>query len=192
MWTEKIYNRVVLLDPWKQVAFMVICCERMVPNFYAFNQQSGFGSPEVLRNALSSAWEWIERDEVFDLGSLRENVEQQAPDTETYSSSFTSAALDAANSVATVLDAIERFNPSHVRAVIELARDTVDMWVQEKEDMDANDPQLEEKILLHPLMQKEMDEMEQSLKRLNVREPRRYLAEGLRATYESHGAGSIS
>ncbi len=49
-----------------------------------------------------------------------------------------------------------------------MVRDSVDMYVQELEDMDPADPELEEKILAHKLMQEELRRQREDLEFLNT------------------------
>lgn len=154
---DRLRQSLTRLDPWKRVAFMALSCERMVPNYDRFSAGSGFGDPQVLRRGIDAAWSWMESAQVpDDLKSVRAQVEQQAPNTEDFSSPFTSAALDAANAVASLLDAIDELDSADPVEVASLARDTVDLYVQEIENWDPNDRNLEDAIRCHPLMQAEL------------------------------------
>jgi uncharacterized protein len=154
---ERVRQSLGRLDPWKRVAFMALCCERMVPNYDRFTADSGFGDSQVLRRGIDAAWSWLDSDRVpDDSKSVRAQVEQQAPNTEDFSSPFTSAALDAANAVASLLDAVAEPDGADPGEVASLARDTVDLYVQEIEKLDPNDRGIENAIRLHPLMQSEL------------------------------------
>lgn len=154
---DRLRQSLARLDPWKRVAFMALCCERMAPNYDRFAADSGFGDSQVLRRGVDAAWSWLESDRApDDLKSVRARAEQQAPDTERFSSPFTSAALDAANAVASLLDAVGKSDGADPVEVASLARDTVDLYVQEIENLDPNDRGLEDAIRRHPLMQAEL------------------------------------
>jgi uncharacterized protein YjaG (DUF416 family) len=154
---DRLQQSFARLDPWKRVAFMALSCERMVPNYDRFSADSGFGDPKVLRRGIDAAWSWLESERVpDDLKSMRAQVEQQAPNTEAFSSPFTSAALDAANAVASLLEALDEPGGADPVEVASLARDTVDLYVQEIENLDPNDRGLEDAIRRHPLMQTEL------------------------------------
>jgi len=154
---DRLRQSLTRLDPWRQVAFMALCCERMVPNYDRFAADSGFGDSQVLRRGIDAAWSWLESDRApDDLKSIRAQVEQQAPNTEDFSSPFTSAALDAANAVASLLEAVDDPDGADPVEVASLARDTVDLYVQEIESLDPNDRGLEDAIRRHPLMQAEL------------------------------------
>jgi uncharacterized protein len=66
------------------------------------------------------------------------------------------AGLDAAVCCAFVLELLRKDDSKKVIEGASLARDTVDMYVQELEFLHPQDPKLEEKILRHPLMQREL------------------------------------
>jgi uncharacterized protein len=154
---ERLRQSLARLDPWKRVAFMALCCERMVPNYDRFTADSGFGDSRVLRRGVDAAWTWLESGRLpDDLGTLRAQAEQQAPNMEDFSSPFTSAALDAANAVASLLDAVGEPEGADPVEVAGLARDTVDLYVQEIEKLDPNDRGLEDAIRRHRLMQAEL------------------------------------
>src|SRR5262245_19166257 len=125
---DQLQQSLAQLDPWKRVAFMAMCCERMVPNYDRFNAECGFGDARILRRGIDAAWSWLESDRVpDDLKSVRAEVEQQAPNTEDFPSPFTSAALDAANATAILLDALGEPDGADPLEVACLARDTIDL-----------------------------------------------------------------
>ena len=182
------------LPEWKQAAFMLSCCERMLPNFAAFAGETGVGNPAVLRQALDSAWNWIQ-DEVLpaDLNKLRAACDEQAPDTAAFASAYTSAALDAANATASVLDFIERPDIEHAVTVATLATDSIDLYVQERYDIVPDDPDLDQKIVHAPLMDAELKRQESSLNRLlELKEQRQIAARILRQEWSQTQAGSLA
>lgn len=191
---HRLLSQLQLLPGWKQVAFMVLCCERMIPNFDRFSKEAGFGDAAVLRIALDVAWRWLETDQLpMDLDSLRSACEEQAPSTEDFRSEFTSAALDAANAVATVLDALERWSASNAAEVAALARDTVDLYVQASRNLDPASPSFEADILADPLMQTELRRQREDLEELiSLGEDRSFIVTRMRKRSSQRGAGSLS
>jgi uncharacterized protein YjaG (DUF416 family) len=181
------------LPPWKRIAFMAQIGERMLPNFQRFSAETGFGDVSVLRNALDTAWAWIESGRLLsNLAELREACEQQAPDTELFSSPYTSAALDAANVAALLLDALEQPDEAQPVDVASLARDTVDLFVQERMNLDPNAPGFEETILRHHLMQSELRHQREDLEALTRwSEDRESLGRELRAKFAGGASGSL-
>lgn len=155
------------MPAWKRVAFMAYCCERMLPNYKIFKAQTGYGDNEVLRITLDAIWEWIKAGQTSgDLAALAKACELQAPDTSEFSSPYTSAALDAATAIAATAEAVPDTTASQVIDVASLARDTIDLFVQEIDGLDPNDPGLVEKIQRSDLMQSELRAQRQSLEKL--------------------------
>jgi uncharacterized protein YjaG (DUF416 family) len=157
-------ERLDRLENWKQVAFMALTGARMLPNYARFFDETGFGDPSVLDRFHQLAWTWVET--AFapdDVPVLISECEVLAPDTEQYHSRYTSAALDAANVTAMILEAI--VHPGRVRAIeaAALARDTVDLFIQETLDLNPNAPNFEDFILNHDLMQQELRHQREDL-----------------------------
>lgn len=156
-----------VLPPWKRVAFMAYCCERMLPNYGSFKAETSYGDLVLLRSALDVAWKWIELGEAPNsIVGLSAACEAEAPDTSEFKSSYTSSALDAATAIATTLEALKYATEDRAIEVASLARDSVDLYVQEALDLDPNDPCLEEKIAGSNLMQTELRIQRESLEML--------------------------
>jgi uncharacterized protein YjaG (DUF416 family) len=155
---SQIAMRLKALDHIHQVAFALSCAERMLPNYKAFQRENKWGKLEVLRSGIDNAWQWLDgkRIPAGELSKIGSSCEEQAPDTEDFQS-FVSPALDAALAVAAVLALIQTQDVYRAVEVVSLSRDTVDMFVQELENMPPNAPDLEERIRLHPLMQAELE-----------------------------------
>ena len=164
---KKLEGLLRKLAAWKRIAFMAQVAARMLPNYERFSAETGFGDVAVLKRALDAAWFWVQSGKPpHDLTALREACEKQAPDTEHFRSPYTSAALDAANATAAILDAIEHPAEARLTEVASLARDTVDLFVQELMNMDPNAPNFEEAISRHNLMQRELQRQREDLETL--------------------------
>ncbi|HBK56301.1 MAG TPA: hypothetical protein DDZ76_08485 [Xanthomonadales bacterium] len=155
------------LPDWKRVTFMAACCERMLPNYVSFSSETYFGDAQTLKQALSEVWRWIETNHLpDDIDSLVRECDRQAPDTADFSSIYTSAALDAANSIAMTLEAMSDATEDRAIEVASIARDTVDLFVQQWSDLDPNSPGLEKLIIEAPLMQVELRRQRRCLEQL--------------------------
>jgi uncharacterized protein YjaG (DUF416 family) len=158
---NRVRSLICALDRRSQVAFALSCVERMLPNYTAFTTEQGWGDIKPLRTAVDAAWLWLEDGQLpTDLGTLIKACDAQLPNTEDFASDYVSAALDACSSAAVLLDLIgTQESDKAVNNVIEIASsafDTVYMYVDRTENMDVNSPDLEEKIRLHPIMQREI------------------------------------
>jgi hypothetical protein len=146
------------LQVHQQLAFGAACCERMLPNYEAFMQEAGWGDVSPLRRALDSVWEACEarprhRRELRDLLS---QCEKCAPNSEDFIFLYVSSAQDAAFAICALLDFLLDGDLNRIVSVPQMSTDSVDLIVQERENMDPRDPFRESKILEHPLMQQEL------------------------------------
>jgi hypothetical protein len=136
------------LSKWKQLVFMVCCCERMFPNYVIFANETGWGQKELIRRALDTAWTLLLAGRSSaDCSYLAQKCDDWTPDTDDFVSSYTSAALDAAVSAAILMEAFHDFDQSGPITIATLSRDTVDMRIPGYS---------KEKILHHELMQTEL------------------------------------
>jgi uncharacterized protein YjaG (DUF416 family) len=140
------------------VLFSLSFAERMLPNYNFFVKAHSWGNVTILRKALDSAWHWLDNHKVNRsvLESIREKCFEQAPHTEMFSSVYVSPALDAANSVADVIGLVLLGDIEIAIEVASFGRDTVDMYVQELDNMLPNSSNHEQLILHHPMMQAEL------------------------------------
>jgi uncharacterized protein YjaG (DUF416 family) len=118
-------------EKWRKVAFMSRCCTRMIPNYKLFSLESNFGDVCVLRTGLLQIVDWIKTDIVHPtVVELIRMCDSLAPNTEEFESAYTSAALNAVNSVAITLEALRPDSAPNVGQVAELSFDTVEMFVR--------------------------------------------------------------
>jgi uncharacterized protein YjaG (DUF416 family) len=169
-WTydeKEIRRSLAALDQRSKVAFALSCAERLLPNYQAFVREQAWGNAATLRNALDAAWAWLLGEgPSVDLAALKSACEGEAPDTEDFDSLLVSPALDAANAAALVLGLILTGDGEKAAEVGFLARDTVDMYVQEIARIPPNVADLENRVRLHPLMQVEIARQSQDVRLL--------------------------
>jgi len=154
---DNIKDQIRKLSPHSRVAIAALCCERSLPNYKRFSLHHNWGKFDVLQNALAKIWTWLEKqNDTDDLIALALQCEEQAPDTNQFESVYVSPALDSAISVSNTLREIVSSKGNYAFEVASLSRDTVDMYIQEIENLYPQDPDLEEKIRMHTLMQAEL------------------------------------
>jgi len=160
----KLKQKLSKLPFWKQLVFLLIICQRLLPSFRAFSAETGFQGENVLRELIAKAWNTLLSGvSSTDFSSEYAQAESIAPDTEDFDTALVSSALDAVIASSLLMKA---FSSGHTDTIVEavtLIRDSVDMYVQELEDMNPSDPGLEEKILNHELMQKELRRQREDL-----------------------------
>lgn len=153
----------------RRLAFGLLCCERLYPNFVRFSLKFQWSNSSILRGIIDFAWKYLLTENNKDnIVVYKKQCDDLAPDTEKFETILVSSALDSVVSVSLLLDIIA--TPDNMKPVIEilnLATDTVDMFVQEFENMDSCDSNLENKIKLHPLMQAELKQQRDDLEFVN-------------------------
>ena len=165
---KELSKQLVNLIDWKQLVFGLSCAERMFPNYILFFEKTGWGDPKIIRKSLDVTWEYIELGKSSeDLRNLAELCSEFAPNTEEFNTFFVSLALNAAGAACLLMEAAFEFNKNKIIEIATLVRDSVDLYVQEVEGMDANDPDLEKTIIEHPLMQSELKRQRNDLAALN-------------------------
>jgi len=157
--------RLLKLDSAQQLAFGAVCCERLLPNYIAFQSDTGWGDVAPIRKALDFVWSSLESKSLYTqaVKSITESCESVAPDSEDFESLYVSSAQDACFAVCSLLDYLLENDVDKIVQVATYATDSVDLYVQEIENMAPNDPELEQKILNHRLMQRELAQQEKNL-----------------------------
>src|SRR5262249_55506824 len=96
----------------------------------------------------------------------RRRIYKVAPDADDFDTILVSSAIDACNALYCTLSYILEPNVNRVIEVAVSARDTADRYVQELEDLEPMAPDLEARILKHPLMQRELKKQQDDLDQL--------------------------
>jgi len=165
---EALNKNLESLPAWKKFVFALSVCERLYPNFVRFCDEVGFSGQDKLRVCLDSAWESVELGELdVDYSLNAQACESLAPDTEDYETVLASSALDAAASISYLMSYFVEQDNELFLEIASLACDSVDMFVQELEDLNPQDSKLEDKILEHPLMQLELSRQRSDIEFLN-------------------------
>ena len=153
----ELYQNLSGMVFWKQLVFLLLVCQRLIPSFRALSKESGFAGENLLLDLRNKAWgtllAGVSRADFSKEVTQAESVE---PDTEDFESVYVSSALDAAIAVGLLMRAFNDGQTSTVVEAASLARDSIEMYVQDLENMAQNDPNIETKILGHVLMQKEL------------------------------------
>ena len=160
----ELYQNLSGMVFWKQLVFLLLVCQRLIPSFRALSRERGLAGEDLLLDLLRKAWDTLLAGVTkADFSAEVTQAESVAPNTEDVESDFVSSALDAAIAVSLLMKV---FNDGQTNTIVEaasLARDSIDMYVQELEQMDQNDPNIETKILSHDLMQKELERQREDI-----------------------------
>lgn len=146
------------LDQRGQLAFGALCAERLLPNYAVFSKEAGWGDVALLRRALDTVWavlDGVSLDHAT-ATALSAAVELAAPHTEDFDTLFSTSAQDACFAVCALYDFVLAPEPAHIADVARYATDSIDLYVQEREQMPAIGAHNEYLITTHPLMQDEL------------------------------------
>jgi uncharacterized protein YjaG (DUF416 family) len=148
------------LDLNKQLVFSYLTCERLYPNYVYFSDNYKFGNKKALREAINFIYNNLLINNLFNNSDIHRHlkaVNSNIPRPENFNTILASSALDACTTVLETLDFILDKKSIRLNDVSTFATDTVDMYIQEKYNLDFNtDQEFEQKIINHPLMQKEL------------------------------------
>ncbi|HET7329260.1 DUF416 family protein [Dyella sp.] len=139
------------LDEIRRVAFGTLLLERALPNYLKFQIDSGATGGAVLRAALAQCWATIElhtfgTEQFLSLAAC----EKVLPDSEDYSSPYTSAAIDATNIACCLLEYLEGRNLASIVEAVQSRWDTLYLFIINHTSLGPED------VLSHPLMQQEL------------------------------------
>jgi uncharacterized protein YjaG (DUF416 family) len=159
---RKLRHKLSGLSSLKQLAFLLLLCERMMPELHRFAKDTGL-DPTVYRDRLEQGWQHLAgTTKLQDYQALAKACLDGAPDTENFDHIFTSAALDAALSINHLMIFLSDHNVDHVAEAAGLARDTVALFVDRTE---APRPcsLTNEQVNGHRLMQRELRRQQEDL-----------------------------
>jgi hypothetical protein len=168
--SSTLKERLKRLDTKRQLTFGVLCCERLLPNYLAFQKDSGWGDVAPVRQALDYVWAFL-CGQQLDPQEIKKSIElceSAAPNSDDFVSLYVTSAQDACFAVCGLLDYLLESDVDKIVQAATYATDSVDLYVQEIENMTPNDPQLEKKILSHRLMQRELAQQEEDLKAIEL------------------------
>lgn len=156
---EEVEKSVLKLSRTKRILFSVINSERLLDCYVAFQRINGWGDHLVLRNSMDMVYEYLIDNKVYSLADFRrqlEVIDNITPHMDDFSGVIASFALNACTSVENTLDYIISGDVKYVMEMVTAAYDTVDMFVQEKENLNSRDIDLEKKIWNDIFLQNEL------------------------------------
>jgi uncharacterized protein YjaG (DUF416 family) len=183
------------LPPSHRTVFAADCCERLLPNYAAFARATRWGHPSILREGLNYVWTTLEKATIdrSEVERMIKRCEAVIPHTEDFASEYTSAAVDAGTATVETLMSLVDDSSQHVLDVATFCRDTVDMFIQERDHLDFNtDGDFEERIARDPLMIQELKRQAEILRQLLKRPVlSRFMLRRLRADTQNRGTSNI-
>lgn len=152
---EEIKKNLAPLSNAKRLLFAILICERLYPNYVHFYNTFNWGDPRILEEAISVVFQsLINKDSIdrIEILNLIEEIELINPDADDFSDIYLSFALDACASVYSSLNFILDPELEHIVDVAICARDTVDMFIQERDDISVFTTETENEISKDLLM----------------------------------------
>lgn len=146
------------LDFQKQLAFAYLSCERFYPNYLYFSDNYDFGNPTNVRAAINFI-----RDGIFDnidkqkIDSIQQAIEDNTPRTENFVTFYATNAMYAAGIIYESVGLLKHQDSSRILDDIStMCSDSVDLFIQERDDMEYGDTDFGAKILNDHVMQQEL------------------------------------
>lgn len=162
-------ERLSALSIPRMLVFGASCSERLLPCYRKFNEETGWGNGAQLRDGLDLVWRRaLEAGEPSDEEVSRALVACEAvgPDSEDFTSLYTSSAQDAVFAVCALLDHLLEGEQGKIVLAARYPTDSIDLLVQELEGMTPGSSDLEASILASPMMQQELRRQRRDLEEL--------------------------
>jgi uncharacterized protein YjaG (DUF416 family) len=153
-----------------KILFAVLTSEKLYPNYVIFKNINHWGNELILKEAISTIYQYLIKQDIYtneEIQDLIIRVDRITPDTEDFPGILTSFALDACTAVFDTLRFIIDQNDQHIVDVAIYARDTVDMFIQEKDDMNSLDPSIDIQIEHDEFMIREKERQKNLIERLS-------------------------
>jgi uncharacterized protein len=163
-----IKKEILVLTDDKKLFFALLCCERLFFNYTAFSKKYNWGTPSKLRDGIDYLLKYFENKQFdkIEIERLMKEIYEITPDTENFSTILASFALRACGSIHESLSFLLDPDITKIVDVASFARDTVDMFIQEKENLEYDDPSFELKIANDSFMVKEKERQSNHLELL--------------------------
>ncbi|RDS81981.1 DUF416 family protein [Dyella psychrodurans] len=145
------------LDETRRIAFGVFLLERALPSYFQFQADSGGLGGAELRAALAQCWAALEAGSRDGAKFVTvEACEEVLPDSENYTSIYTSAAIDAANIACCLLSYLDSGDLSNLMEAVQARWDTLYLFILNGTGIDPAVDGFQQDILHHHLMQEEL------------------------------------
>ena len=147
-------------DVWPRKAmFVVLITENMLPCYEFFYESESWGNPEILKEGVSLLYEsvFVHPDKLKEDALIcQQRLELVSPDLDDFAETA-SYGLDSCVAVDEALYFLITQSSSYLERVVNAVANTLDMFIQVKENMDSNDQNLQEKIDNDPFMINEIN-----------------------------------
>lgn len=156
---KEVEGSLLKLSRKKRILLSVVNCERLLDCYVAFQNKFGWGDHRVLKDSIDMVYQYLINEDLFnedDFLRQLKKVDTITPHMDDFSDVIASFALNACTSVENTLDYILNGKVDVLKGVGVAAYDTVDMFVQEKENLNPKDVNFEQKIWNDVVVQNEL------------------------------------
>jgi uncharacterized protein YjaG (DUF416 family) len=160
--------RLARLPSKLRVVFAALCAERQLPNYIQFSERSGWGNPNVLKEALESIWEDVQGQPLTkaELETILERCMTLIPTEDTEGE--TANAEDAAASVAYTIRARLTDDPQEAAWVAQCAYNAVWYFLMRQIESTSIEPEHVRFVRSHPLVQAELRRQQADIQELQL------------------------
>lgn len=165
---KSIEKKIVKLSFKQQILFAVLTCEKLLPNYRQFSEIEKWGDIEVLEEAIVMIYQHLQDIDVNDeeLDGIYEKISEITPNVEHFQGDLASYALDTCSAVSDAVEFLLSEDQSYLINIVSIAQETIDMFIQESEDLDPTDEDLENKIAQNEYMKREYKRQHEILRKL--------------------------
>jgi uncharacterized protein YjaG (DUF416 family) len=153
-------NQLSTLSLQQKALFAGLTCEKMLPSYILFSQVEKWGDSQVLEQCINLLYSFSVNPEAVTreiTEQLQQDFYEVFPDLNDFESREASFAFDTCAAVDySLLFLLERDNES-ILDVSTSITDTIDMFIQIRDDLDPNDPHLNAILDADELMQAEIN-----------------------------------
>lgn len=165
---DRIKKLIKELEPAQNAAFVALTCEKMLPNYFRFSEIEKWGNSEIYTEALTTLYGFV-LNQSYDkeyIVRIMDDLEANSPDLDEFDSPTASYALDTSSAMLEAVSFLLDGKIEHIYNCATYATDTVDMFIQELNDLDPNHPNLGNIIDKNGYMVNETERQERMLKLL--------------------------
>lgn len=145
---------------WPQKAmFVAIMAENMLYCYEFFHRSENWGNPEILKESISLLYQSVftnPNDLKEEASICLEKIYIVAPDLDDFEGGTASYGLDSCVVIDDALNFLHAQSSVYIERVVNAIANTLDMYIQEKENIDSQDPNREDKIANDPYMLNEI------------------------------------
>lgn len=156
----------------QQLVFAASCCERLLPFYFAFSKAENWGNPAFMHDVLDRIWEIAHTGKFssVEITTSLKICDSSTPDSEDFSSPYTSQAIDVGSVLYCTLEFCQTKNVSLITSVANSSYEAVEMYLQVANDpileVHAADSQFDKWIETAPLLLAEINHQKEDIKLL--------------------------